>query len=299
MAAEYIVAQRQPQGRPLRARHPHLRDDDPQHASTSTPSRCSSGSRTCRSSPTRRTARGARDGARRWRARRWRRARMACMVEVHPDPATALSDGAAVAHLRRVQGPHDRRARGGRGHRTVRRRPRGLTVRVRVRRAGRLEADVLAPGDKSISHRALLFGALGTTPLEVRNLAPGADVRSTRRVSPGAGRLDRRGRRNRDRPRGGAGRLPVSSGGARLRQQRDQHAAPARARRRRARRVHARRGRVAPEPADAPGARAAPRDGGADGGAGRSGRGARAAPGGAGANARRGCRTDCRSRARR
>ncbi len=52
-------------------------------------------------------------------------------------------------------------------------------MRVRVRRARRLEADVLAPGDKSISHRALLFGALGTTPLEVRNLAPGADARST------------------------------------------------------------------------------------------------------------------------
>ena len=38
---------------------------------------------------------------------------------------------------------------------------------------------MLAPGDKSISHRTLLFGALGTTPMEVRNLAPGADVRST------------------------------------------------------------------------------------------------------------------------
>ena len=38
---------------------------------------------------------------------------------------------------------------------------------------------MLAPGDKSISHRALLFGALGTTPMQVRNLAPGADVRSS------------------------------------------------------------------------------------------------------------------------
>ena len=38
---------------------------------------------------------------------------------------------------------------------------------------------MLAPGDKSISHRALLFGALGTRPMQVRNLAPGADVRST------------------------------------------------------------------------------------------------------------------------
>ena len=52
-------------------------------------------------------------------------------------------------------------------------------MQVRVRRASRLEADVLAPGDKSISHRALLFGALGITPMQVRNLAPGADARST------------------------------------------------------------------------------------------------------------------------
>jgi 3-phosphoshikimate 1-carboxyvinyltransferase len=52
-------------------------------------------------------------------------------------------------------------------------------VRLRVRRARRLVADVAAPGDKSISHRALLFGALGNRAMEVRNLAPGADVRST------------------------------------------------------------------------------------------------------------------------
>ena len=35
------------------------------------------------------------------------------------------------------------------------------------------------PGDKSISHRALLFAALGDSPLVVEHLAPGADVRST------------------------------------------------------------------------------------------------------------------------
>jgi 3-phosphoshikimate 1-carboxyvinyltransferase len=52
-------------------------------------------------------------------------------------------------------------------------------VRLRVRRAARLAAEVVAPGDKSISHRALLFGALGNRPMEVRNLAPGADARST------------------------------------------------------------------------------------------------------------------------
>ena len=52
-------------------------------------------------------------------------------------------------------------------------------MRMRVRRASRLEAEVHAPGDKSISHRSLLFGALGTSPMQVQNLAPGADVRST------------------------------------------------------------------------------------------------------------------------
>lgn len=36
------------------------------------------------------------------------------------------------------------------------------------------------PGDKSISHRALLFGALASGPSRVRRLGPGADVASTR-----------------------------------------------------------------------------------------------------------------------
>jgi 3-phosphoshikimate 1-carboxyvinyltransferase len=52
-------------------------------------------------------------------------------------------------------------------------------VRVRVRRAERFGGTVEVPGDKSISHRALLFAALGQTPLQVEHLAPGADVRST------------------------------------------------------------------------------------------------------------------------
>ena len=35
------------------------------------------------------------------------------------------------------------------------------------------------PGDKSISHRAVLFSALASTPLTLEHLAPGADVKST------------------------------------------------------------------------------------------------------------------------
>jgi 3-phosphoshikimate 1-carboxyvinyltransferase len=53
-------------------------------------------------------------------------------------------------------------------------------VRVRIRRAQRFSGTVEVPGDKSISHRALIFSALGVTPLELSHLGPGADVRSTR-----------------------------------------------------------------------------------------------------------------------
>jgi 3-phosphoshikimate 1-carboxyvinyltransferase len=52
-------------------------------------------------------------------------------------------------------------------------------VRVRVRRADSFAGAVEVPGDKSISHRALIFAALGVTPLALEHLAPGADVRST------------------------------------------------------------------------------------------------------------------------
>src|SRR5688572_28785978 len=52
-------------------------------------------------------------------------------------------------------------------------------MQVRMRRAKRFVGSVVAPGDKSISHRALLFNALAENSSEVRHLAPGADVRST------------------------------------------------------------------------------------------------------------------------
>jgi 3-phosphoshikimate 1-carboxyvinyltransferase len=52
-------------------------------------------------------------------------------------------------------------------------------VRLRIHRAPTFSGTVEVPGDKSISHRALLFGALGNHPCDVAHLAPGADVRST------------------------------------------------------------------------------------------------------------------------
>jgi 3-phosphoshikimate 1-carboxyvinyltransferase len=45
---------------------------------------------------------------------------------------------------------------------------------------GALRGSVAVPGDKSISHRALIAGAAGTTPLQIANLNPGRDVRATR-----------------------------------------------------------------------------------------------------------------------
>ncbi len=44
---------------------------------------------------------------------------------------------------------------------------------------GPLAWDRSVPGDKSISHRALMLGAVAQGTTEVSNLAPGADVRST------------------------------------------------------------------------------------------------------------------------
>ena len=52
-------------------------------------------------------------------------------------------------------------------------------MRVRVTRAARFSGTTQVPGDKSISHRALLFSALAQGRCRVENLGPGADVRST------------------------------------------------------------------------------------------------------------------------
>jgi 3-phosphoshikimate 1-carboxyvinyltransferase len=45
---------------------------------------------------------------------------------------------------------------------------------------GRLRGSVGVPGDKSISHRALIAGAAAGAPLRIANLNPGRDVRATR-----------------------------------------------------------------------------------------------------------------------
>jgi len=44
---------------------------------------------------------------------------------------------------------------------------------------GPLRGTIGVPGDKSVSHRALILGAAAPQPLQIRNLNPGRDVRAT------------------------------------------------------------------------------------------------------------------------
>src|SRR5207302_10081643 len=55
----------------------------------------------------------------------------------------------------------------------------GSTVLARVRGTGRLEGQVTVPGDKSISHRALILNAVADGEAAVRGLSGAADVAST------------------------------------------------------------------------------------------------------------------------
>ncbi|MDE2490395.1 MAG: 3-phosphoshikimate 1-carboxyvinyltransferase [Elusimicrobia bacterium] len=52
----------------------------------------------------------------------------------------------------------------------------------RVSGGGRLSGEVRVPGDKSVSHRALIFGALAEGTTQIEGLSPGADVASTASV---------------------------------------------------------------------------------------------------------------------
>jgi 3-phosphoshikimate 1-carboxyvinyltransferase len=51
-----------------------------------------------------------------------------------------------------------------------------------LRRRGPLRGAISVPGDKSVSHRSLLFGALATGETRVRGLLDAEDVQSTRRA---------------------------------------------------------------------------------------------------------------------
>jgi 3-phosphoshikimate 1-carboxyvinyltransferase len=70
-----------------------------------------------------------------------------------------------------------------------------------VRKARRLEGEVKLPGDKSISHRALILGSIASGQSRLRGLSPGVDVQSTARCMQALGavfdgvRLEGRGLR--------------------------------------------------------------------------------------------------------
>ena len=48
-----------------------------------------------------------------------------------------------------------------------------------VRKAGRLNGDITLPGDKSISHRALILGSIADGQSQFQGLSTGADVTSS------------------------------------------------------------------------------------------------------------------------
>jgi 3-phosphoshikimate 1-carboxyvinyltransferase len=55
----------------------------------------------------------------------------------------------------------------------------GQAVIATVRPARRLDGAIRVPGDKSISHRALILGSIASGRSHLRGLSPGADVQST------------------------------------------------------------------------------------------------------------------------
>ena len=42
-----------------------------------------------------------------------------------------------------------------------------------------LRGELVIPGDKSVSHRSVMFSALGDTPVRITNFLPSADCLST------------------------------------------------------------------------------------------------------------------------
>ena len=58
----------------------------------------------------------------------------------------------------------------------------GVKKRYRVRRSGPLRGSVQVPGDKSIGHRSLIFGALGRGRSRITGLSEGLDNAATRQA---------------------------------------------------------------------------------------------------------------------
>ena len=64
--------------------------------------------------------------------------------------------------------------------------PEGRVRALKSRSCRALKGDIGVPGDKSISHRALMIGALAIGETSIRGLSAGEDVRRTAAAQPPA-----------------------------------------------------------------------------------------------------------------
>src|SRR5258707_15844774 len=93
---------------------------------------------------------------------------------------------------------------------------------VASRPAAPLSGTISVPGDKSISHRALMFGALAIGRTEIRGLLEGEDVLATAAALRAMGAdIVREADGQWRGAGGGAGGLRGPPGGQRIRQSRD------------------------------------------------------------------------------
>ena len=115
-----------------------------------------------------------------------------------PEPGRGAVRRGAAARFRDVRRHDGRHPAGPRGGPLPVRVARGASRRMsapamsggsaaRVRGSGRLRGDLHLPGDKSISHRALILAALATGESRIAGAGDGADVRSTAAVMAALG----------------------------------------------------------------------------------------------------------------
>ncbi len=140
-------------------------------------------------------------------------------------------------------------------------------MRRRFDPSGPLRGTLRAPGDKSISHRAALMGAMCADPVHVTGYLDAADTRSTLDAVRALGALVEEGAPGTLTIRGPGLRAAVESDDRRGQRRHADAAAAGLAGRAARRGLDARRRRLDPPPAGRPHRRAAGRDGRADRGA--------------------------------
>ncbi len=93
-----------------------------------------------------------------------------------------------------------------------------------IEKANHLRGELTVPGDKSISHRSVMFGSIASGVTEVENFLQGADCLSTIRCFRQMGVEIENKNDPRRRPRKRAPRLKTARGRLGLRKQRHHHA---------------------------------------------------------------------------